>query len=295
MLLQQATEPLLNWPDVPIELLGFLLTFGTLGALGFRYVVARPLLAQGHAVATEALDGAARIGLTGALLGMVALAAATANTAAEKHLAMSAVIARGGGMLIAQVVLLVIMAVAFGLAARRLSAAWPVALVAALALALRNIVSLKWTQMVNPLHVAGGSLWIGTLFVLFAAGVPAAMRSLPPGEKRGRAVADLVNAFSPLALIGGALLASMGVVTAVRHLKRVDALWTTPYGWTFLVKLLLVLVVFALGAWNWRRMRPALGEERAAVLIQRSARAELCVATAVLVVTAVLVALPSPR
>ena len=34
----------------------------------------------------------------------------------------------------------------------------------------------KWTSTVNPLHVIGGALWIGTLFVIVAAGVP--VRSL---------------------------------------------------------------------------------------------------------------------
>lgn len=198
-------------------------------------------------------------------------------------------------MLVARVVLLIVMAIAFALLTRRVAAAWRVALVATLALALRNLVTLKWAGMVNPLHLVAGSLWIGTLFVLFAAGVPAVMKGAPAAGARGRAVADMVNAFSPLALWSAALLVLMGVVTAVRHLKRVDALWTTPYGWDFLLKLALVFTVFGLGAWNWRRMRPALGEERGAVAIQRSARAELTVAAVVLLVTAVLVSLPSPK
>jgi len=56
-----------------------------------------------------------------------------------------------------------------------------------------------------------------------------------------------------------------------------------------------VLVVIALGAWNWRRQRPLLGSESAAAVLQRSASYEVAAATVVLVITSVLVSLPSPR
>jgi len=86
-----------------------------------------------------------------------------------------------------------------------------------------------------------------------------------------------------------------GITTAVLHLKYPAALWTTAYGRTFLVKLCVVLVVVALGAWNWRRVRPSLGAEEGAVTIRRTATSELTVAAIVLAVTAVLVTLPVPR
>jgi copper transport protein len=72
-------------------------------------------------------------------------------------------------------------------------------------------------------------------------------------------------------------------------------LWSTPYGITLIVKLAFVIAVFALGAWNWRRQRPMLGTEPAAAAIRRSAAAELTVAGVVLVITSLLVSLPSPR
>ena len=53
--------------------------------------------------------------------------------------------------------------------------------------------------------------------------------------------------------------------------------------------------VAALGAWNWRRVRPALGAAPGAGRLRRSATAELLIGAALLGVTAVLVALPSPR
>jgi len=105
----------------------------------------------------------------------------------------------------------------------------------------------------------------------------------------------MVHRFSPLALIAFAILAFTGVNTAWRHLKRLDALWTTSYGYALIAKLVVVLVVIALGAWNWRRQRPLLGSESAAAVLQRSASYEVAAATVVLVITSVLVSLPSPR
>ena len=78
----------------------------------------------------------------------------------------------------------------------------------------------------------------------------------------------------------------------MRHLHYPAALWTTPYGRTFLVKLVLVLGVVALGAWNWRRVRPALGDAAGAARVRRSATAELAAAALVLVTTAILVGMP---
>jgi copper transport protein len=108
-------------------------------------------------------------------------------------------------------------------------------------------------------------------------------------------VADLVNAFSPLALIASATVALTGLTTAWLHLKRISALYTTSYGKALIVKLVLVLVVVALGAWNWRRVRPSLGKDGTEETIRRSATTELAFAALVLIATSVLVSLPSPR
>jgi len=108
-------------------------------------------------------------------------------------------------------------------------------------------------------------------------------------------VADLVNAFSPLALAMGGVVVLLGVVAAWRELGGdIPLLWTTPFGYALLVKLAVVAGVFALGAWNWRRQRPTLGTDSAALSIRGSARAELIAAFVVLMVTAVMLNLPKP-
>jgi hypothetical protein len=53
--------------------------------------------------------------------------------------------------------------------------------------------------------------------------------------------------------------------------------------------------VVAFGAWNWRRQRPRLGDEAGALALRGTARTELTLAAVVLVVTSILVSLPSPR
>src|SRR5205085_4719241 len=113
--------------------------------------------------------------------------------------------------------------------------------------------------------------------------------------RRGALVADMVNGFSPLALTCGLLVVASGVITAWRHLNPLSSLWTTPYGYALIVKLLLAGAVFALGGWNWRRVRPTLGSDDAAVAIRRSSKVELTVAALVLAATAIVVSLPSPR
>jgi copper transport protein len=70
-------------------------------------------------------------------------------------------------------------------------------------------------------------------------------------------------------------------------------LWTTPYGQVLVRKLVLVGVVALVGAYNWRRVRPALGTDAATGRLRRSMWTELCVGLLVLLATAVLVATPT--
>jgi putative copper export protein len=178
----------------------------------------------------------------------------------------------------------------------RVSFGWWIALVGVIFAPLAPaIIAGRWSRLGNPIHRLAAGFWIGTLFVLIVSGIAPLLSSALTTERRGAFAAAMINAFSPLALGSFFVLAVAGVVIAWQHLKRVDALWTTPYGYALIVKLFFVLGVVALGAWNWRRQRPLLGTEPAAMAIRRSATAELLVAVAVLVVTAILVSLPAPK
>lgn len=145
--------------------------------------------------------------------------------------------------------------------------------------------------LADGLHIIGASGWLGSLLILLAAGIPAAMRL--ELDDRGRAVADLVNAFSPTALAFAGLTASAGVFAAWIHLGTIPALWQTQYGKTLLVKLAILGVVTATGAYNFLYVKPRLGKLDGVKTIRRSATIEVAVAAVVLLVTAVLVATPT--
>ncbi|HEX7603138.1 MAG TPA: CopD family protein, partial [Polyangiaceae bacterium] len=238
---------------------------------------------------------AAGIGLLGVGLGLVSLVAGLLKRAASKHQTFSEAFGAGGATSIAQVVLLAVLLVGFVLAWRRFSMGWPVAGIAGIAFALRNLLAGRLAGMVNPLHVLGGSLWLGTLFVLVVCGLRQMLHSSVPGVEREQAVAEMVRRFSMIALASAALLAITGLITSWTHLNPLAALWTTPYGYALIAKLCMVGVVLGLGAWNWQRVGPTLGTEGGALAIRRTASTELVFAALVLLLTAILVSLPSPK
>ena len=144
----------------------------------------------------------------------------------------------------------------------------------------------------DTLHVVGAAGWLGSLLFLLMAGIPAAF-ALGEG-RRGRAVADLVNAFSPTALIFAGLASVTGLFSAWLHLESFPNVWGSAYGRVLLLKLAILSIVAATGGYNWLRVRPALGGDDGAARIRRSSTIEVGVAIAVLLVTAILVATPTP-
>jgi copper transport protein len=245
-------------------------------------------------VFADAAQRAAALGLIGALARGWLLARSLPQAAARAHLTVGQLVTtdvQSG----ARVVFALAAIVGLLVAAARRRIGWPIAAVGVLGGFLTSALIGQFSRLVNPMHEMAAGLWIGTLFMVLVAGISAVLRDEPVGERRGAIIADMVNGFSPLALASGALVVVFGVWTAWRHLHTLDALWTTPYGLTLCVKLVLVACVFALGAWNWRRQRPTLGSEPAAVAIRRSSRAELTVAALVVLVTSVLLVIPAPR
>ena len=146
-------------------------------------------------------------------------------------------------------------------------------------------------QLADGVHIMGASGWLGSLFMVVAAGLPAAMRL--DSHHRGRAIADLVNAFSPTALVFAGVVASTGVFAAWLHLGQAQALWQTQYGKTLLLKLGILSIVAATGAYNWLVVKPRLGKVEGGAKIRRSAMVELAVGVLVIAVTSVLVATPT--
>ncbi|HXT15986.1 MAG TPA: CopD family protein [Gemmatimonadaceae bacterium] len=288
-------EPLLQWSDPVKEFIGFVALFLGAGAIGFRYFALRGWeIETDRAFYDDAARRAASLGLVGIVLSSIMALAALPGLAARKHLTATA-LATSDTATMMQLGFLALALIGYGLASARIKAGWPLAAIGVVVGWLRLALLGQWSKLINSIHSLAAGLWLGTLFVLVLAGLSALLRHEPTRERRGAIAADMVNGFSPLALTMGGVVVVFGLITAWRHLHVLSNLWSTPYGYALIVKLAFVATVFGLGAWNWRRQRPTLGTEPAAKSIRRSSMTELTVATIVLVVTAILVSLPSPK
>ena len=292
-----------RWPQPITEYIGFIAEFFPAGAIGFRLVVLRGALrrASGNVASStlqrvydDASRRAATIGLIGIIVGLCLAFYQLPGLAARRHATVSQILMTNRGVEL-QVGFMVLALIGFALAMGRLPAGWLLATVGFLAELLRNGLVGQWKDLANPLHVLAGGLWIGTLFVLITAGISVVLRDEPAREQRGVIVSDMVYSFSPLALVSAAVLVLFGVIIAWEHLHVLSNLWRSAYGVALLIKLCFVAVVFALGAWNWRRQKPLLGSEPAAIAIRRSATSEVSVAAVVLLMTAILLSIPAPR
>jgi putative copper export protein len=288
------SEPLLQWSEPVLQFIGFVGQFLAAGAIGFRYFALRGRLIESDRPFYEGAERrAALLGVIGVAIGLLLAAYALPGLAARKHMAGGAFLTSDPATMM-QFGFLVLALIGFALAALRMPGWW-LAAIGVVVGSLRVALLGKWASLVNPVHVLAAGLWIGTLLVLVVAGLSALLVHEPTRARRGAIAADMVNGFSPLALTMGGVVVLFGAITAWRHLHVLSNLWATPYGITLIIKLCFVAAVFALGAWNWRRQRPTLGSEPAAAAIRRSGAAELSVALIVLVITAVLVSLPSPK
>lgn len=151
----------------------------------------------------------------------------------------------------------------------------------------------RLAMALDALHVIGAGGWVGSLSVMMFLAVPAVLRSSEPDPHQR--VARLVAAFSPTALVFAALLGATGALAGWRNVGSWSALVQSDYGRMLLVKLVLVGVIAGIGAINWRRVLPRLGQPSATRTLRRSAVLELTAAVVVLAVTALLVATAMPE
>ncbi|UKJ63311.1 copper resistance protein CopC [Cellulosimicrobium cellulans] len=149
-------------------------------------------------------------------------------------------------------------------AARETRAAWPagVALGAA-ALALGSLVLVGHTRTFGPpwlvvtadaLHVVAGAVWLGGVVGL-------ALVLVPSARVDARRAAVTVARFSALGAWVVLALAVTGTVLGWRILGTFDALVSTTYGQTLLVKVGVALCLVGIAAWNRYRLVPAVVAE----------------------------------
>ncbi|HXL86181.1 MAG TPA: CopD family protein [Gemmatimonadaceae bacterium] len=283
--------------DAIMELIRFVGSFLAIGAIGFRFGIVRRV----RGISDEArtilrADNAALLGILGALLLALNTVGGPYLTSIVDNKSFAEALPKNLNPYEFKLVMLAVAFIGFALARRAPSFGWTLATIGILFTVLQPLYTGRnFANKVNAVHILAASTWLGTLLVLTLVGVRGLIRSNSDGQLRARLVADLVNSFSPLALTASAIVVITGVTTAWLHLKRISALWTTSYGIALIVKLVFVLIVVVLGAWNWKRVRPSLGTEGTEQIIRRSATMELTFAALVLLATSVLVTLPSPR
>lgn len=297
---------------VTVRWLTFVGLLGLIGAATFRVVVLGLLGRAGTGIAsfTEAAEsGAARLGLVSAgilaaatFLRLYAQSYALGGGAGTLEPGRIAALLTGTTWGAGWIVQLFALTVAFtGLLLHRRWPApgWGLTLLGAVGLGFTPALSghaasadaTAAAVLADGLHVIGAGGWLGSLFATVAVGLPVALRL---GERSGEAVADLINAFSPTALGFAAVVVATGGFSAWLHVGSFGALWSSGYGRTLLLKLAVLTVVFATGAYNWLRVKPRLGQVTAARHLRRSAVVELTAGVVVLIVTAVLVGTPTP-
>ena len=292
----------------------FLALLGMIGAVAFRYAVLGRMGREGE------LEGVADRATAGAWYLAFVAAALSALTLGARLWAQSAALNGGaafeGGRLSALLfgtlwgmawVLQAVATVAFvvGLAIARAphgrSVGWMGAGVSVLLLAAVPALSghaaavesrAGLAILTDTLHVLGAGVWLGTLTMVLLAGLPA---TLPvAAEGRGQVVSALVGAFSPVALAGAAVAGVTGVLSSLFHVSTAAELFGSAYGRMLLVKLALLVAVAALGLYNWKVVLPRLGDAEGARSLRRSAGLEIAFGLVVVLVTATLVALPTP-
>lgn len=302
-----------SWEYAAIRAVQFIAIMGLTGVLAFRLAVL-PRLARHGGDGGNILRAAVPRALAWARIAIGTVAVATLARLVAQHAAMFGTAEHWSGTTMGALLLqsgwgrgwwLAFAGAltgwwATGAGAQRRGHAWPVltAAVAALvvSLSLSGHPAAAETPIlavaIDSLHVLGAGGWIGSLGMLMLIGVPVALRT-PEAERHGY-VAQLVTAFSPTALVFAALAALTGTLAAWRNIGSLAALWSSSYGQLLLAKLALLSVAAGTGAYNWKRVLPALGTPPATHRLQRSASVELAAACVVLVITAVLVATPMP-
>jgi copper transport protein len=148
--------------------------------------------------------------------------------------------------------------------------------------------SSRATELADWIHLSAALLWVGGLAVLAVCVWPLA------GELRK----DAFLRFSRLATLLIAALLGAGIYLSIVRLPELDNLWTTSYGQVLIVKMALVSLALAWGAFHHFVGRPALVSGSSShwpTRLGRSLLAESSIAMAILLVAAVLVNAQPPN
>ena len=133
-------------------------------------------------------------------------------------------------------------------------------------------------------HLYAFSAWIGALFPLL----------LLTNSTELNLLKKLMQQFGDNALGIVIILAGMGALMLLELLDNPAELYTTPYGWVFLLKLFLVLVTLSVAVINKLVLVPAIVNNASALRLRRSIRVEMVAITLVLIATSYLSTIVGP-
>lgn len=142
----------------------------------------------------------------------------------------------------------------------------------------------------DSMHVLAGGAWLGAMVALLI-GLGLAHDQ---GDAGSALAASMVTAFSRVALIGASITLMTGLFASWLHLGELSALWQSRYGKALILKLMAVMAMAAAGAWNWRKAGPKLRKTGQVMPMRRAVRLEVAIGAAIILATALLVAIPQP-
>jgi copper transport protein len=144
----------------------------------------------------------------------------------------------------------------------------------------------------DAVHVLGAGGWAGGILVMSVAALPQLLRA--PAAGRLDLLRSLLRAFSPLALTCAALLVATGAASAWLQLRDIGLVLGSPYGLVLFRKVIIVLMITALGAYHWRMAQPSLSSERSLGWLRTSITFDVVLVLLVLVLTAILTGTSPP-
>ena len=145
---------------------------------------------------------------------------------------------------------------------------------------------------IDAVHVLGAGGWAGAILVLSIAAMPEVLRV--PAEHRLLLARNMLRAFSPLALTCAAVLVITGAASAWLQLRDLGLLFGSPYGLALVRKVVIVLIIAALGAYHWRVAQPTLNTERSMTRLRMSLVLDVVLVLIVLLLTAILTGTAPP-
>ena len=146
--------------------------------------------------------------------------------------------------------------------------------------------SWRWAAvMADAIHTLSAGVWIGSLVVILGV----SREGLNGSARATSAFLAQIQIFSPIALVSGGAVVSMGIALSWTHLTMISDLWTTRYGLILSAKVIFVILILGLGFLNWRTGTAGSGPKAVMRTIRQRGSWEVSLAAGVILLTAILV------